>query len=183
MSIQRILENIRIDLADKKPIKLLNVDLFLLKESIFLIFRIIRVKIVVSSVYKEKSIINEEVLKMIRVLSVWIRTESLIYLYTKRRIENIICDKYSHIYNDIKWIIGFYLRKKLLLKKIHNAFSITKAADFCLNKNNYNRKKIDRGFFNKQVELDDEELYFLDEVSEDEDLDDITNRHNCFLIK
>lgn len=93
-------------------------------------------------------------------------------------------DKMIHILNIIKFIVFIYIKLFYLIENKYDNFKVTRTLEFTIKKNNNFRKYYNR-YCLKDIDLEiaSEDDYFLDEISEDEDLDIITNRHNCFIFK
>ncbi len=90
--------------------------------------------------------------------------------------------KFSLLLKSLKCIVYFYIKLIFFCEKKYENYKATRVSEFTIERNK-NLRKCDSQYSFKGIdfELESEDAYFNDDISEDEDLDDITNRHNALF--
>jgi hypothetical protein len=117
---------------------------------------------------------SKHILMLMKVIVISIRTELLMKCLEKIKIWN--GNQINNCKFLLQWVLKIFIKTQITSISNSKNF-IQRAEEFFIEKQ-INREKtaeLEVEFGN----FDD----FQDEISEDEDLDDITNRHNCFILK
>jgi hypothetical protein len=90
--------------------------------------------------------------------------------------------RFFHILESLKIILCFYIKQIFFCEKKYENYTPSRVLEFTIERNKNLRKcNSQYSFKNVDFELESEDAYFDDDISEDEDLDDITNRHNALF--